>query len=657
VGDPTSPSARWWKEETNEAHTALFTISDFVRMSQQWQADADLFHAEMYAGPRAASFVDRPASSRSTTYEYVPTHLARNVSRSAVDTYTAKIFKHRPLPEVLADKGNWRDQRRAKKMTQLVEGEFDRHKIFKKWNRIIGRDSGIFGRGILKIDLQYLDAKTIRCDRVLPRELYCDPADAKYGEPRNMYLMQTQDIGVLVDAFAKNDKGEFDQEIADAITQSGKDDSLYLDNHQVAVTVDRARVCEAWHLCDNVEAHEEDEEHDCTGRHIVCLKGVTLVDETWPFQRFPLAILNYLEPLEGAWPAGLCERLEGYQYEQNLMSEKVSDSHYFSGGGIIYVPNTGDLVEEDFTNGVWKILRGAPGMEPKFFSPDPLNPQTYEYMRDIGADALAEEGISQMSAQAQKPAGVTAAVALNTLDDIETERFSMQGYGYAQWCVDVAELFLMWIQHIVEKHGDYTSRVPLRGGIVSLNYKDVSVDNYIVRVAPSALMKLTPAARKQMVQDLFNAGRIDGTTFLRYIADGAEDIESEIDTQTAVRLAADEQIEAMLDAADPSDPEAQQQPSPYSTELAWTMARAQERIAQAKSAGCPNENIELVMDYVLECDQLLQKQNPGAPQAPAQPVGPGGPGQMETAPGAPVPMAPGAPPPPPPPGPGPGMLQ
>lgn len=646
MSSPLGSNVRWWKEDESEsACSALFAIADYIRTTQQWQTDADHYHARMYAGARADGWLDVTASE--VTYEYQPTHLARNVARSAVNTYVAKVFKHRPLPEVLANKGNWRDQRRARKMTQLVEGEFDRHKIFKKHARVIGRDSAIYGRGHLKIDLERSDSKTLRVERLFARECFVDHADAKYGEPRNFYNIRTADRGVIIESFATDDKGKVDEELADRITAAGKDDTVVLSGYDLIATVDRVRVVESWHLCDNVEAHEADAKHDCNGRHMVCVRGVPLVDEVWEFDRFPIATLNYLEPLEGYFGQGLCEELEGWAYEQNLMSEKVSDGHYFAGGGIIFLPDGSDLAEEDFTNGNWKVLRHAPGLKPEYFNPEPLHPATYQYLRDINGDALGEVGLSQMSAQSQKPAGVTAAVALNTLDDIETERFGMQGFGYAQWCVDVAELFLMWIAHIVKKHGDYTSRVPLRGGILELSWKDVSVDNYVVRTMSSALMRLQPSARKQMAQDLFNAGRIDGVTFLRYIGDGAEDIEAEIDIQTADRLKVDEQLEAMLDAEEPTNPDAYLPPSPYSTELAWAMRRAQMRIAQAETQGCPEENIQLVREWVLDCDQLLNGPQQAGPQAAATPVGPGGPGMMPTTAGQLPPMAPGAPPGPP----------
>jgi hypothetical protein len=580
----------------------------------------------MYAGARAACWT---SESGATAYEYEPTSLARNIARSAVDTYVAKVFKHRPLPEILANKGNWRDQRRAKKMTQLVEGEFDRHKIFKRWARAIGRDSGVWGRGLLKIDLEHEDSKNIRCERVLPEELWVDEADAKHGNPRNLYYITDADVGCMIEAFAEDD-----DELAQKIEDAGVHDSKTNMRDIQIRTVDRVRVVESWHLCDNEDAHAsiEPTEHECKGRHIVAVRGVTLVDEVWHFNRFPFAPLNYLEPLKGYWGTGLCEQLEGYHHEQNLMSEKVSDGHYYVGGGILYLENSGDVVEEDITNSSRvKILRGAPGGAPKFFNPEPVHPQTYQYLCDIGPDALNEVGMTEMAATGGKEPGLTAAVAINAVDDIQSERLGMQGYGYAEWCCNVAELFLMWIRHIAKKHGDYTARVPLKGGIIELNWKDVAIDSYVVQVRNSALMRLSPAARRQMAQDMFDRGLLDGLSYMQAIE--SADIGAEIDTRTAMRLLTDEQIESMLDAEDPSDPNAYKMPSPYTNDFAWSKQRAQHRLAEAMSAGCDEANLDLVRDFILDCEKMEATAAGAAPAAPL-PMGPTAP-PMGAGPGVP----------------------
>lgn len=637
-------NARWYEAEDGTVYQSLVPLIDYLDTTQSRDTEAIDLHEWMYAGLDVGS---EDASDIDNAEKYEPSTISRNIARSAVDTYVAKVFRHRPLPEVIANKGDWKALRRARKMTQLVEGQFDRDKIFKKWARLIGRDAGKTGRGILKIDLEKLDSKCIRCERIKPRELRVDRADAKYGAPRNIYLVRDIDAGVLKRAFgdeAKTPDGE-PLDMATVIDTAAAKWTSERQTVEQQSTVSRVRVVEAWHLCDDEEAHELKEEHECTGRHTVSIMGADLVDEDWPFDRFPFAILNFDEPDDGYFGVGLCERLEGYQLEQALMSKKVSDSHYYAGGGIIWLgPGSAELVEEDFTNSVWKVLRGGT-QAPTFLNPEPLHPATYQYHRDLRGDAFADIGLNEMAAGGQTPMGESG-IAKRVTDEVQDVRLGMQGYQYAQWCVDVAELQLMWIQHIAKTHGNYEVDVPLKGGVLPLTWKDVAIDNFILRVHPSALMRTTPSGLRQTAQELFNANQIDGFTFMRMI--DQPDIEGEIDVLLASRMRVDEEIEAMLDAEDPSDPAAYRPPSPYSTDLEWSKRRCIDRLAQADMQGCPEENLELLRDRILDT-LALEERIAGAPLGgPMMPPG-GGPPPAAMG-GQPVPPAqlpPGAPPGPP----------
>jgi hypothetical protein len=89
----------------------------------------------------------------SRDYTYGPCVLPYNIARSATDTLVAKIAQHRPLPQVLTQKGNWRQQKRAKKLTQFIEGEFYRQRFFETHARKFIRDALVFGRGILHLSV------------------------------------------------------------------------------------------------------------------------------------------------------------------------------------------------------------------------------------------------------------------------------------------------------------------------------------------------------------------------------------------------------------------------------------------------------------------------------------------------------------------------
>lgn len=616
-------NAEWHAEKKDEAHVSLIGVFKVVREECEWRVDADEYHAGLYCASDKAGI--RGQSRKS--YQYGPATLPHNVARMAVDTLTAKIAQHRPLPEVLTQRGSWKNQKRARKMTQFVEGEFYRQRIFEKQSPRIVRDAGVFGRGVLKI---WVEADRICTERVHPWELFVDEWDAKHADPRNMYHCRSIDKGVALALFARSESGGVRTKIRDAIRTAGRFDIGSSYEAEVTSTVDRVDVLEAWHLPSFPGAND--------GRHIICVQGATLLDEAWDYDYFPFAILGYNDPLEGYWAHGLVEQVEGHQYEINLSSEKASEQFRMSGKLVVSYDGSG-VHDQEFRNGI-SILHCKPGMRPDVFDMDFVNEHVRQRPRELVQDALNETGLSQMSVQSQRPPGITAAIALQTLDDIETERFIIFGRAYETWCLEVGRRFIDCAKKIAEKYGDLAVSVPMKGGMLKLSWNDVYVDGVEIRVFPTSLLPQQLPARLDRLKDLWNTGLIDRGTFLRHL--DAPDMQAELDLETADQLLIDEVLECMLDAnEDEDEAEVYRPPSAYYN-LQWAGRRAQQKLNRADLDGAPEFNKELLRRYLKDVDVELAKlgQRPGqaanANLAPA-PLAPNG-----MAPAGPAPM-PGAP--------------
>lgn len=620
-------SARWWSEPKEDAGECLIRVFRTVRENQGWRLDADEYHGALYAGGVATVGI-KGLPSRDTTYG--PSVLPYNVCRSATDTLVSKIAKHRPLPQVLTQRGSWKQQKRARRMTQFLEGAFYQQRIFEKKAKQIVRDAGIFGRGALKI---YDDGTEIVTERCHVWELYFDEWDARYGEPRVLYHFREADRDVLKERFARGEGGGWKRRVLEAIEDAGRisqDD----DRDDGTKTVDRVEFVEAYRL-PNTKGGK--------GRHIVATSAGTLVDEEWDLDYFPYAFLFYNDPLTGAHGQGLVEQLEGYQYEINTMAQKVSDSHHLLGGAWMLVPQGSDIIETQLVNGIGTVVRHKPGLAPQFVQPNPVHPQTYQRLRDLPVDALNDVGISQMSAQSAKPAGIESGVALQTLDDIETERFIVFGRSYEAWCLEVARQLIDCCKRIAEREGEMKVAVPLKGGLLDLEWKDVEVDGFELRVFPTSLLPQQVGARLEKLQMLFNGQIIDRATFLREL--DAPDLAAEMDMETADKLAVDERIEKMMEAEEDEPEEAVYlAPSPYQ-DLKWAARRAQQKLNKGDVDGMPEHVKALLRRFILECEEQLNPPPPEPTDADLAAAAGGAPPMPPGPPGMPPPMPPGAAPP------------
>lgn len=621
--------------------------------------DADELHLGFYK--QSERHRVRGLSLREHVYEQAT--LPHNVCRGAVDTLQAKIAKHRPLPQCLTQRGAWAQQKRARKMTEFLEGEFYRQKIYERHAPLIVRDALIFGRGHLRI---WTEGNRVKVERVLPWELFVDEWDARYGTPRNIYHARSMDRGVALETFARTKAGGWNKTIERAIMDAGRfSDRLDFDNG-IGSTVDRIDIVEAYHLCDQPEAHQQAEDdveleegeeadegtgevrgrgkkpkkHQCNGRHVVITTAGTLLDEPWEYDYFPYATLAYNEAVAGYFGTGLIEQLEGYQYQINEASERLADQYRLSGVHV-FVPDNAKVSYQDIRNGI-NITGHAPGGKPDVHHMDLVNEHMRVRPRELREDALNDAGLSEMSVQSEKPSGVTAAVAIQTLDDIETERFIIFGRAYESWNLEVARRFIDCAKLIAKTCGDHAVSVPMKGGLLKLKWNDVYVEGVEIRVFPTSLLPQQLGARLEKLTKLWEGQLIDRATFLRHL--DAPDMQAEMDLETADKLVIDEILERMLEAEEEEGDDAYIPPSEYQQIVAedgspgWAPRRAQQKYNRALLDGAPEYNLDLLQRFMKHCAKIREKLNAAKVGPPmAQPANVNG---VPTMPGAPMPAEP-----------------
>lgn len=610
-----------------------------VRMSSSWQRSADELHAGLYAGANGKLALSMLGRGR---WRYDQATLPDNICRSQVDTLTAKIAKQRPLPQVVTSHGDWKAQRKGKKLSQLIDGVQTKVRFFEQKAKRQVRDALVFGRAFFKV---VPSGRQILGERMFPWEVHFDTRDAQHGEPRNAYHVTTVDKGVLIERFARTESGGLRRKLVEAIENAvsaspmDERDQVY----DVDVTTDRVQVVEAWHLCDSDE-HDEDPEHHCTGRHVVAVQGMALVDEVWTWPTFPFAALVYQEPLAGIHGAGLVEQLEGFQFEIDETNRRVSEMYAMS-GSLVVVPDGGGVVESELVNGVGTVLHTSPNpaMQPSVFKMDLVHPGHGARIAELVNRGFQATGVSSMSAASTKPAGVTAAVALQALDDVETERFILFGRQYEAFCLDVARLITRCVRDIADEYGDVSIPVQLKSGVLSLSWKDIAIDDFDLKVFPTSMLPQQPGARLQVLQDLMNAGLIDRTMFFRLL--DSPDLAAAMELETSGEELVDEILQRFLDVDDEESAEGQYiPPDPY-LDLEYCKKRAHQHLSRARLDGAPEYVLELLRRFALDAIELQARANP-PPPPPGPPPMPGPPpGPPMPPPDMPPPGLPGPPPP------------
>ncbi|MBV6514139.1 MAG: hypothetical protein FMNOHCHN_03729 [Ignavibacteriaceae bacterium] len=591
----------WWKSKKN-INSDIFAYIKRIEHDQSYRNLDNQKNLRLYGN------YDTPALKafnfqRSEPSYNVQNRVTLNIVQSMVDTVTSKITKNKPRPMFLTSGGDWTQQRRAKKLTKFVEGQFSHLKMYDKGS-IAFKDSAIFGTGVLKFFKKRGD---IAVERVFPDEIVVDDADGMYGAPRQMHQKKFIHREVLKAAFPK---------YKEAIDVSGMDPYMQSYGESVNHKSDLLLVVESWHLPSGPDAKD--------GRHVISIENQALVDESWSKERFPFVFFRWSERPLGFFGQGLAEQLTGLQLEINKILRTIQVSMHLVSVPKIFVEASTKIVSAQLDNKIGGIIKFA-GQPPTPGQLGTIPPELFAHLDRLYQRAYEIAGISQLSANSRKPSGLDSGKALREYNDLETERFMDVAKRYEQAYLDAAALIIDLAKELDEElDGGYQVKVSGKSWYDEIKWKDVNLyeDKYVMQAYPTSALSQTPAARLQEVQELLQAGFVTREEAIKLL--NFPDLEGFYNIASAVGEDVDKQLETMIENSRYVGPE------PYQN-LEYARSKVQFAYLHYKANNAPDEVLELMRRYMEDCTALIEKrkkaemalvaQSMPAPQVGGQPLG------------------------------------
>lgn len=572
----------WYKENKNEVHTALFPYIKMLNNTQSGIQDSNVKNMRLYGNNEYSGLSLYNYQSSETSYSML-NRLTLNIIQSMVDTACSKITKNKPRPYFLTDGADFTLQRRAEKLTKFAEGQFYSTKLYELMPRVF-KDSAIFGTGCIKI---YVEDKEIKAERVFIDEIKVDENESIYGQPRQMHQLKWIHKDVLAAAYPSC-KGSI-QNAASELSP-GADESYRKG--------DMLLVVESWKLPSKEGASD--------GRHTICINNDTLLDDKWERQTFPFVFVRWNERPLGFWGQGISEQLTGIQIEINKILKTIQVSMHLVSVPKLMVEASSKIITAHLNNKIGGIIKYA-GTKPEWGQLGTIPGELFTQLDRLYQRAYEIIGISQLSAQAQKPAGLNSGKAIRTYNEIETERFMECAKRYEQAFLDSAELMIDYAKDIAKVTRNYKVKVPGSGFLHTIKWDDVNMkdDQYMMQVFPTSALSQTPAARLQEVQELMQAGLIgkeDGMKLLDF-----PDLKAMYNLENAGCEDIDKQIELMIDAGE------YQTPEPYQN-LQYGVIKVQKAYLMYKSQNAPEDRLELLRQWMSDARELLQPPAPPMPQ-------------------------------------------
>lgn len=262
------------------------------------------------------------------------------------------------------------------------------------------------------------------------------------------------------------------------------------------------------------------------------------LDKSYKADVVPVIAIYHTRPVFGTKTVSVVDELDGIQTNIDLINQKISTAAQLTPGNVTYVQAGSSLTKEDISNrtGMAYTVKMGPGMNQLpvvNVTPAPFDPSWQALLDSYVKQAYEIIGISQLSAQSQKPSGLDSGAALSTMEDIESDRFQTQVDNYVHAFVDLANL----IMEINE--GDI---LPKSVDTADYSWEDIRKQKDLFKIQFSAASALSkdPATKIQQIMQLTQIGLITTDKVALYL--DSPDLEEAYRGASAVQDAIDATI-------------------------------------------------------------------------------------------------------------------
>lgn len=388
-----------------------------------------------------------------------------NVIKSCIDTLTSKIAQSKVRPFFNCINGTFKDINVCKNAQQYFDQYFDIEEVNKKVSMAF-RDACIFDHGVL-----YVDSETKSITKALPWQVFVRPAELTYNNVTRCYYCQNDyPVSMLPERYREK-------------VHKVNPDQNYVTYGVYYDTVDMVKAV-----------------------YITELDFVEI--EKYEGNRVPFIFLWYNNPIHGGSSVSVVDMLYGIQTEVNTLMAKVKDASQLSPALTFFLPDDATIKNTQLNNRIgnvvtYKATSDMSGSPVTVATPSFIDSQYIELIQNLKETAYEMVGISQLSAQSKKPSGLNSGIALQTVEDVESERFEEQLNQVIRCYVEIAKTCLRVFPKDETILPDTNNRVDIK-------WRDIVEEEKKMQIQFSAADSLSkdPSTKLQQLQLLAQAGVI-----------------------------------------------------------------------------------------------------------------------------------------------------
>lgn len=590
---------RWWLYDPeadgtedsghSKIHTRVIPVIRMLRNQQRLRQEYDAWHASLYGNLLIQGF---GYNNYVTTSGLESPKLTLNLCKNMIGAVVSRITKNRIKASVVTSGQDWQLQRRAKLLDEFVEGQFYKTN-FRNEACDAFRDACIYGTGAIKL---YAEGNELKAERTPPWMLVVDDAESLHGKPRNLYEQRYISREVVADMVG--DDEYLLKQVNDYVMPAG-DAGGFGSN----TTADQVLVYEAWHLGPDGTG----------GRHTICLDNCTLVDEEWNRDTFPYVFMRWAAPPAGFFGQGLISELVGLQIEVNKLLGQIQQAHHLCAWPRVYIQRGSKINKAQLTNGIGAVVE-YDTTPPNQFSSPVVPVEIYQHLQFLIKSAYEIAGISQLTATSQKPAGVESGIALMTLQDVQSDRFTEVGRAWEELHSKAAEHFIALAREMPK---DWVVKSLGNDELLEIPWSEavLETEQYQLQVMPTSLLPNSVPGRIEIANTLLQMGVLQPLDIFDMI--NLPDLKTAYKRTMSGRDIVEKELDQIVNHGKYLSPE------PYD-DLQYGLKRAQEEYNRGRLRNLPEDRLKLLRTYMNTIQNMLAPPPPAPAPEPsmAPPVDP-----------------------------------
>jgi hypothetical protein len=389
---------------------------------------------------------------------------AINVGRSMALTLQSKLAQTKGRVFFDAVNGSWETVKLIRNAQVYFDAFTDMDKTYSKQRSAI-LSALVFEMGIIHIDIVTKSTEIIR-----PWEYYVDPAEVTFGKVSRSFTKQEQyPLKAVQGKLTPNLKSLLERDPHAKVSYfryydlEGKKRRDFVNSDAVA---------------------EYDLESDIN----------------------PFSIFYYQEPFKGLYSTSLLDNVRPNQMQIDDILQRIHDALTLSPANTIYVPTGNDYnIAKMISNKVGNVVPYNPAAGSVVVAtPAPIDPGYYSALEFFIRQSYESEGISMLSAQSKKPSGVNSGVALDTLQDVESERFQAVLDQLIQFQKDIVDI-------MIEVFPADDDILPKEKNRANTKWKDIKKarKNYTLQSSLASVLSKDPKVKMEQIEKLQQQGIIN----------------------------------------------------------------------------------------------------------------------------------------------------